>query len=197
MRLVLRSSVHALVLLGGLSLPAVAQERVTRTHTTGLFVGYGTETNVVTSRPGASSSSNEHVVGQGLTLGYGFTRQWAAYLSAGWGGFETTASNRTSVGSVDLGARYHLPTVGRRITPFLQGGIANRSLSADLPDARTGAVGNALSWSTMAAFGAGANVHVTRSIAVSGMSTWGATSGGIANPRIHLGIMLLPGAWRR
>jgi len=197
MRVVLRSSLQALVLLVGVALPAVAQERVTRTHSTGLFVGYGTEANVVTRQPGAPSSANEHAVGQGLTLGYGFTRLWSAYLNAGWAGFQTTGGNRTGVGSADLGARYHLPTVGRVITPFLQGGLSSRTLSRDVLDARTGVVNNGLSWQTMAAFGGGANVHITRSLAVSGMSTWGATSSGIASPRLHLGVLLLPGAWRR
>ncbi|WP_373057903.1 hypothetical protein [Gemmatimonas sp.] len=135
--------------------------------------------------------------GGGLTLGYGFTRHWAAYLNAGWGGFQTTAGNRTGVGSADLGARYHLPTVGRVITPFLQGGLSSRTLSRDGLDARTGSAYNGVSWRTMAAFGGGANVHITRSVAVSGMSTWGATSSGIVNPRLHVGLLLLPGAWRR
>ncbi|QJR37634.1 outer membrane beta-barrel protein [Gemmatimonas groenlandica] len=200
MRVVLPSSVQALVLLGSLAVPAVAQqrpERVERTHTTGLLLGYGTETNVITSQPGAASSDNEHVVGHGITLGYGFTRRWAAYLNAGWGGFETTAGNRTGAGSIDLGARYHLPTVGRVISPFLQGGLASRALSVDALNSRTGFVDNVLGWRSMAAFGGGANVHVTRSLAISGMSTWGATSDGIANPRVHLGVLLLPSAWRR
>ncbi len=69
MRLVLRSSVQALALLGSIALPAVAQERVPHTHTTGLFLGYGTEANVVTSQPGAPSSANEHVVGRGAHAG--------------------------------------------------------------------------------------------------------------------------------
>lgn len=200
MRVVLRSSVQALALLGSLAVPVVAQqgpERVGRTHTTGLLLGYGTEANVITSQPGAASSDNEHVVGHGITLGYGFTRRWAAYLNAGWGGFETTAGNRTGAGSIDVGARYHLPTVGRVITPFLQGGLTSRTLSSDILNSRTGAVDNAMGWRTMPAFGGGANVHVTRSLAISGMSTWGATSTGIANPRVHLGVLLLPGTWRR
>jgi len=66
MRVVLRSSVQALVLLVGVALPAVAQERVTRTQTTGLFVGYRTEANVVTSQPGAPSFANAPAVGQGI-----------------------------------------------------------------------------------------------------------------------------------
>ncbi len=197
MRLIRQSSVRALALLSSLALPAAAQERVARTHTTGLLLGYGTEANVVTSQPGVRSTANEHVVGQGLTLGYGFTRRWAAYINAGWGGFETTRSNRTGVGSVDLGARYHAPTVFRVITPFLQGGLSSRTLSRDRVDASTGLVENGMSWRTMTAFGGGANLHVTRSFAVTGMSTWGATSGGIASPRLHVGVLLLPGAWRR
>lgn len=197
MRIIWQSSAGALALLSALALPALAQERVSRTHTTGLLIGYGTETNVVTTQPGVPSSANEHVVGQGITLGYGFTRQWAAYINAGWGGFETTRSNRTGVGSVDLGARYHAPTVLRVITPFLQGGLSSRTLSRDRVDASTGRVENGMSWRTMAAFGGGANVHVTRGLAVTGMSTWGATSGGIASPRLHVGVLLMPGAWRR
>lgn len=197
MRLIRQSSVRALALLSVLSLPAVAQERASRTHTTGLLLGYGTETNVVTSQPGVPSSANEHGVGQGLTLGYGFTRHWAAYINAGGGGFVTTRANRTGVGSVDLGARYHAPTVFRVITPFLQGGLSSRTLSRDRVDVSTGRVENGIAWRTMPAFGGGANVHVTRGLAVTGMSTWGATSGGIASPRLHVGVLLLPGAWRR
>jgi len=197
MRIIRQSSARALALLGVLALPALAQDRVSRTHTTGLLLGYGTETNVVTTQPGLPSSANEHVVGQGITLGYGFTRQWAAYINAGWGGFETTAANRTGVGSVDLGARYHAPTVLRVITPFLQGGLSSRTLSRDRVDASTGRVENGMSWRTMAAFGGGANVHVTRGLAVTGMATWGATSGGVASPRLHVGVLLMPGAWRR
>jgi hypothetical protein len=43
-------------------------------------------------------------------------------------------------------------------------------------DAGTGAISHSLSWRTMPAFGASANLHVTRSLAISGRSTWGATS---------------------
>lgn len=181
----------------GIRRSTLAQERAGRTHTTGLMLGYGTETNVVTSQPGVPSTANEHVVGQGLTLGYGFTRQWAAYINAGWGGFQTTGGNRTGVGSVDIGARYHAPTVFRVITPFLQGGLSSRTLSRDRLEASTGRVEDGMSWRTLAAFGFGANVHVTRSLALTGMSTWGAMSGGIASPRLHVGVTLLPGAWRR
>lgn len=174
-----------------------AQSAPARTHTTGLLVGYGAEGNVVSKLPGATSSANQHVGGQGITIGYGFTRSWAVYASTGWGDFQTSAGNRTGSGSTDLGARYHLPVVARRVVPFVQGGVSNRAFSADVIADRDGRPYSALSWGYFPALGGGANVHLTSVMAVSGSSTWTATSDGLASPRLHIGVLFTPGALGR
>jgi hypothetical protein len=93
------------------------------------MLGYWTETNVVTSQPGVPSTANEHVVGQGLTLGYGFTRQWAAYINAGWGGFQTTGGepNRRRLGGywgalpcTDRLSRHHPVPTRRSLKPHVE-----------------------------------------------------------------------------
>lgn len=193
-RMLLRSF-GVLVVLG--TLPHLAAAQSARTHTTGLLLGYGVEENVVSTRPGASSASNQHVGGRGVTLGYGFTRNWTSYANVGWGDFLTSGGNRTSVGSADLGVRYHLPVVGRVAVPFLQGGVSSRTFSADAVDFRTGQPFSAASGRTLPAFGGGANVHVSPSVAVSGMSTWSASRQGLASPRLHLGVLFTPGALGR
>lgn len=174
-----------------------AQAAPALTHTTGLLVGYGAEGNVVSKLPGATSSANEHVAGQGITIGYGFTRTWAVYASAGRGSFVTSRGNTTKTGSMDLGARYHLPVVARRVVPFVQGGVSNRAFSADAIDRRTGQAYSALSWGYFPALGGGANVHLTSAMAISGTSTWTATSHGLASPRLHAGVLFTPGALGR
>ena len=189
--------VGLLVGMGTITSPVVAQSAPTRTHTTGLLLGYGAEANVVSAQPGVASSANQHVGGRGVTLGYGFTRRWALYANAGWGGFLTSGNSSTGVASADVGARYHLPVLARVVVPFLQGGVSSRALSADVMSQRTGQRVNAMTWQTLPAFGGGANVHVTSSVALSGMSTWSASSAGVASPRLHLGVLLAPGAWGR
>jgi hypothetical protein len=161
------------------------------------MLGFGVDGNVVSTRPGAVSTSNEHVGGRGVTIGYGFTPRWAAYGHVGWGGFLTSGGNRTGVGSADVGARYHLPMLARVVVPFVQAGVSSRSFSSDVYSTRAGQMVSVLSWQTLPAFGGGANVRLSPNVALSGMSTWGASTAGLASPRLHLGVLLSTGSHDR
>ena len=186
-----------LAVFGALSQPAAAQQTLARTRTPGLLLGFGLEGNVVSTRPGATSTVNQHVGGRGVTLGVGITRNWSAYANVGWTGFLTSGGNRTGTQSLDLGMRYHLPVVAHVVVPFVQGGVSSRALSLDAVSPRTGRTETVMSWQRMAALGGGANIHLTPGMAVSGMSTWSATSHGIASPRLHLGLSFVLGPLRR
>jgi hypothetical protein len=72
-----------------------AQTESTRTHTTGLLLGVGAEANVISTLPGSRSTTNGHVQGKGIVLGYGLTPAWALYMNAGWGDFLTSGGNTT------------------------------------------------------------------------------------------------------
>ena len=173
-----------------------AQTEPAKTHTTGLLLGIGAEANVVSTQPGSTSSTNAHVQGKGIVLGYGLTPAWALYLNAGWGEFLTSGGNTTRAGSVDFGTRYHFRPRGSVFVPFLQGGISNHTFSRDVPRSTGTTSVNVMSYRYLPALGGGMNAYVAPSMALSGSATWSATAGGLASPRMHLGLLLSPGAWR-
>lgn len=190
-------SVGLLLALGASATSLAAQGGSPRTHTTGLLVGVGAEANVISARPGSVSSSNRHVQGTGIMLGYGVTPTWAVYLDAGWGDFLTSGGNTTVSGSVDLGARYHFRPRAGVLVPFLQGALSNRAFSQDVPSSVSPPTVNLMSSRYLPAFGGGLNAYLTPSLALSGSGMWSASSTGLASPRLHLGLLLSPGAWIR
>jgi hypothetical protein len=190
-------SVSLFLVFGASATSLAAQAGSPRTHTTGLLAGFGVEANVISAQPGSVSSSNRHVQGTGIMLGYGVTPAWAVYLNAGWGDFLTSAGNTTVSGSVDLGARYHFRPLAGVLVPFLQGGLSNRAFSQDVPSSVRPPTVNLMSSRYLPALGGGLNVYLTPSVALSGSGMWSASSKGLASPRLHLGLLLSPGAWRR
>ena len=190
-------SIGLLLLFGASAASLAAQAGSPRTHTTGLLVGVGAETNVISAQPGSVSSSNRHVQGTGIMFGYGVTPAWALLLNAGWGEFLTSGGNTTMSGSVDLSARYHFRPQAGVLVPFLQGGLSNRAFSQDVPSSVRPPTVNLMSSRYLPAFGGGLNVYLTPSLALSGSGMWSASSKGLASPRLHLGLLLSPGAWRR
>jgi hypothetical protein len=166
-----------------------------QTHTTGVLLGVGLEANVITAYPGRPSTTNGHVGGKGIVLGYGMTPSWAIYLDAGWGQFLTSGGNTTRAGSADLGARYHFRPRGKIVVPFLQAGISARKLSEDMPSTTRPPTENLMGSRYLPAFGGGLSAYVMPSAALSGSATWTASSDGLASPRLHLGLLLSPGAW--
>lgn len=184
--------------LGGNAIALAAQSGAPRTHTTGVLVGIGAEANVISSQPGAGSSTNQHVQGKGIVLGYGMTPSWALYLNAGWGDFLTNRGDKMWAGSVDIGARYHLRPLAGAFVPFLQAGLSNRAFSQDADASSYSAQTTGfLSFQYLPAFGGGLNAHLTPSLALSGSGMWSASSKGLTSPRLHLGLLLSPGAWSR
>ena len=187
-----------LLALGGNAIALAAQSGAPRTHTTGVLVGIGAEANVISAHPGIATSPNQHVPGTGIVLGYGVTPSWALYLNAGWGDFLTSRGNRMWAGSVDIGARYHFRPWAGALVPFLQAGLSNRAFSQDaLPSSYSAQTTGFLSFQYLPAFGGGLNAYLTPSLALSGSGMWSASSKGLTSPRLHLGLLLSPGAWGR
>jgi len=191
-------SVAFILAFGGHATSLAAQSGSQRTHTTGVLVGIGAEANVISAGPGGGSSTNQHVQGTGVVLGYGVTPSWALYLNAGWGDFLTSSGNTMWAGSVDIGARYHFRPRAGVLVPFLQAGLSNRAFSQDArPSSYSAQTTGYLSFQYLPAFGGGLNVYLRPSLALSGSGMWSASSKGLATPRLHLGLLLSPGAWGR
>jgi len=180
-----------------------AQDRSSRTHTTGFMLGVGSENNVAAAYPGRSNSNDGYARGTGYVVGYGFTRALTAYV-----GFGIAGPSNNWAGSADLGMRYHLKPVARVVVPFLQAAVSDRLVTQDVVG-RSGTVGTGFGARVLPGVGAGANVYLTSALAVSASAMWnggrftsanGASSSGdaafrVLSPKLHVGMLLVPGAW--
>lgn len=201
------ASTLALSLLAASS--AAAQDDQ-RSHSSGLFLSYGAQQNVISRMPGAASTSNQHVSGTGVVLGYGFSREWSLYGQSGVGDFLTGGGNTTGAGYLELGARRHFMTESSVFVPFVQAGLSSRPLSEDIFSTYYGKNVSVMSSRLLPAVGAGFNLHIAAPWALSASASWSAgkfdhvssgsassvsSSYGITSPVLHIGIVSFLGYW--
>jgi hypothetical protein len=187
----------AVLMLGSLGLVPMAVS-AQQAGGAGGFIGVGLERNEIATAPGAVSRENASVTGASLTLGYGFTPTWALYAHVGKGNFVTSAGDQTWAGSFGIGVRAHLRAIGPTVVPFLQAGIANRVLSRDF--AFLGNTEATMSSRYLPSAGAGVNLRVLPSLALSGSTLWSAGSFSdaagrsfrVTKPLLHLGVVFSP-----
>lgn len=189
----------AVALLGGLAVIPVTLS-AQKVGGTGVFIGAGVERNVIAVAPRAASANNGSVTGPSLTFGYGFTPTWALYAHVGRGNFVSTAGNETWAASFGAGVRAHLRSFGSTVVPFLQAGIANRTLSRDLLFLEGTGADATMSNRYLPSAGAGVNVRLLSFVALSGSTLWsaGSFSGAtgesfrITKPLLNVGLVLSP-----
>ena len=168
-----------------------------RSRARGFFIGGAFEGT------GVAFENNDGVdsgAGVGLTLGYGFTQNFALYGQLS-GASVDDAPGSYGLGHFDLGLRVHFLAPAKTVVPFVQGGLSGRAMTQRTVEGDL-AVGGA-----GVAFGGGINVHFKPALALSTGVTWSVGSLGDAtlngNPvpfqsfdmtsaRIHVGIIWFP-----
>jgi hypothetical protein len=203
------AAIAGLVVASSMAVSLQAQNAAPRAHTTGLLIGVGAESNVIGQYPGASPSRDSNLGGQVLTLGYGFTPRWALQAQIGRAFYKNSAGGNDWAGNIDLGVRRSFRSNASRFVPFALAGVSSRTLaSSGSSTANPGTTYNGLSFRYLPNVGAGANVHLARSVALTtsasmnfgrfdSRSADGTTSSSlrVTTPRLNLGVLLTPGAW--
>jgi hypothetical protein len=203
------AGIAGLVVASSMAVSLQAQDIASRSHTTGLLIGFGAESNVIGQYPGAAPSRDSNTGGQMLTIGYGFTPTWALYAQIGRGYYKNSEGGTDWAGSADLAVRRHFRATTSRFVPFALAGVSSRTLaSLGTSPTRPGATYNGLSSSTMPNVGAGANMYLARSVALTTSASmnvgrfYGASDHGsrqssvrVTTPRLSLGVLVAPGAW--
>lgn len=175
------------------------QHPVEKSHSSGFFVGLGLEGNGLSvNEAGATTESGS---GGGLVLGYGFNQRWALYGNLSGAEMNASGGGTYSLAHFDVGARVHFRTGPNVVVPFLQFGLAGRSVSEDIGGSTFSGSGGGLS------LGGGLNAHFTPSVAFSGAVTWtvgtfdnyrvdnvsvAGSSVDATSARVHLGVIWFP-----
>jgi hypothetical protein len=203
------AGIAGLVLASSMAVTVQAQDASSRSHTTGLLIGVGAESNVIGQYPGAAPSRDSNIGGQTLTIGYGFTPRWALYGQLGRAFYKNSDGGNDWAGSIDLAVHRHFRSSASRFVPFALAGVSSRTLarSGTSPE-NPSKTYNGLGFSMMPNVGAGANLYLTRSLALTTSASMnfgkfdnraaeGTTSSSlrVTTPRLSLGVLLTPGAW--
>ena len=188
-----------------------AQEVAPRSHTTGLLIGFGAQSNVIGHDPSGARSRDSDIGGQSITLGYGFSPRWALQAQIGRAFYKNSDGRNDWAGSMDLDVHRNFRTATSRIVPFALLGVSSRMLAARYPSPTTAdATYNGFGAHLMPNLGGGASFYLARSVALRTSATVNvgkfdvrATDGSersslrVLSPRLSLGLMLTPGAWTK
>jgi hypothetical protein len=188
-----------------------AQSVVPRSHTTGLLIGVGAQSNVIGHSPGSERSRDSNIGGQSLTVGYGFTPTWALQAQIGRAFYKNSGGGTDWAGSIDLEVHRNFRSTASRFVPFALAGVSNRTFAMSGSSPTTpGAAYNGMGFQYLPNVGGGASLFLARSVAIrtsasvnfgkfNATSTDGARSSsfGVMAPRLSLGVLLTPGAWTK
>lgn len=176
------------------ALPATVQAQ-DKSRSQGFFVGGGYEGNGVVFEDQDSSESG---AGFGVTVGYGFTPNFALYGQFSGASIESDEGDDYGLGHFDFGARVHFLAPAHRVVPFVQAGISSRALAVD--DGFDELEGSGIGF----AFGGGLNAHFNPALAFTAGVVWSMgnvgdfkvngtaldiDSFGMTTARIHVGII--------
>ena len=203
------AQVAGLLVASSIAMSLQAQDVAPRAHTTGLLIGVGAETNVIGQYPGREPGRDANIGGHNLTIGYGFTPRWALYAQVGRAFYKNSAGGDDWAGSIDLAVRRHFRATTSRFVPFALAGVSSRTLAlSGSSSANPGTTSNGLGFRYMPNLGAGANLYLARSVALTtsasmnfgkfdSRSADGAASSSlrVTTPRLSLGVLITPGAW--
>ena len=205
------AGIAGLLAASGMAATLQAQETAPRSHTTGLLIGVGAQSNVIGHYPRGERSRDSDIGGQSITIGYGFSPRWALQAQIGRAFFRNSGGGTDWAGSTDLEVQRNFPSAASRFVPFALVGVSSRTLAARYPSPTTpGATFNGLSSTILPNLGGGASVYLARSIALrtsasvnvgkfNTRSADGTVSSGlhVLTPRLSLGLLVTPGAWTK
>jgi hypothetical protein len=145
--------------------PLVSRVEAQKSKSSGLYLGLGFEGNGISTRAGGTTT-NESGSGGDLTVGYGFSDRWSLYGQGSAASINAQGGGTYTLAHFDVGARLHFRTGPNTVVPFLQFGLAGRSVAQNLSGATVTGSGGGVS------AGAGFNAHFTPAVALSAAATW-------------------------
>ena len=206
------AGIAGLLAASGMAATLHAQDVVPRSHTTGLLIGVGAQSNVIGHHPGRERSRDSDIGGQSVTIGYGFSPKWALQAQIGRAFYKNSDGGNDWAGSSDLEVhRNFRSSAASRFVPFALLGVSSRMLAARYPSPTTpGATYNGFGPTILPNLGGGASFYLARSIALRTSASVNvgkfdirspngteSSSLRVLSPRLSLGLLVTPGAWTK
>lgn len=171
---------------------ALAAQTASGVRTKGFSLGIGAEANNIVAMPGVPSTLNPSP-GGGVTLGYGITERWTAYVHAGISTYLNTGGGRDWAGSTDIGARYYLLNSTSRVRPFGSLGLVSRMIASDA--VINGTVNRLMSSQLTPGLGAGAEARLGAGTSLTLSALYTRAQGTVPKPMLQAGFTFRPGHW--